>query len=50
MEVSAVNGKRFAMFNYNGLNLCIMNGYFDCDNKETLLRLQAGIQKNKYGK
>lgn len=37
MEVSAVNGKRFAMFNYNGLNLCIMNGYFDCENREQVI-------------
>ena len=29
MRVSAQNGTRFAMFNYEGLNLCIMNGYFD---------------------
>ena len=37
MEVSAVNGKRFAMFNSNGLNLCIMNGYFDCEHKEQVI-------------
>lgn len=37
MEVSAVNGKRFAMFNYNGLNLCIMNGYFDYENREQVI-------------
>lgn len=37
MEVSAVNGKRFAMFNYNGLNLCIMNGYFDFENREQVI-------------
>ena len=29
MKVSAANGKRFAMFNYVGLNLCLMNGYYD---------------------
>lgn len=32
IEVSAINGKRFAIFNYNGLTLCIMNGYYDCMN------------------
>lgn len=34
MEVSAANGKRFAMFNNKGLNLCIMNGYYDSENPE----------------
>ena len=29
MKVSATNGKRFAMFNNDGLNLCFMNGYYD---------------------
>ena len=29
MKVSAQNGTRFAMFNNDGLNICIMNGYFD---------------------
>lgn len=29
MKVSATNGKRFAMFNNDGLNLCLMNGYYD---------------------
>lgn len=29
MKVSATNGKRFAMFNNPGLNLCLMNGYYD---------------------
>lgn len=28
-KVSATNGKRFAMFNNPGLNLCLMNGYYD---------------------
>lgn len=31
-KVSAVNGKRFAMFQNEGLNLCIMNGYYDEEN------------------
>lgn len=29
MKVSATNGKRFAMFHYTGLNLCLLNGYYD---------------------
>ena len=29
MKVSATNGKRFVMFNNPGLNLCLMNGYYD---------------------
>lgn len=29
MKVSATNGKRFAMFQNEGLNLCLMNGYYD---------------------
>lgn len=29
MKVSAINGKRFAVFNAPGLNLCLMNGYYD---------------------
>lgn len=29
MPVSAVNGERFAMFQGGGLNLCLMNGYYD---------------------
>ena len=29
MKVSATNDKRFAMFNNHGLNLCLMNGYYD---------------------
>lgn len=32
MKVSAANGKRFAMFNNSGLNLCLMNGYYDSEN------------------
>lgn len=32
MKVSAVNGKRFAMFNNKGLTLCLMNGYYDNEN------------------
>ena len=29
MKVSAANGKRFAMFNSEGFDLCLMNGYYD---------------------
>ncbi len=29
MKVSATNGNRFAMFNNEGLNLCLMNGFYD---------------------
>lgn len=32
MKVSAVNGTRFAVFNNPGLNLCLMNGYYDSEN------------------
>ncbi len=42
MEVSATRGKRFAMFNSNGLTLCIMNGYYDSENSEQV------ITKGKY--
>lgn len=28
-KVNAINGKRFAVFNLDGLNLCLMNGYYD---------------------
>lgn len=35
MKVSATNGKRFAMFHQPGsLNLCLMNGYYDVENRE----------------
>ncbi len=34
MKVRATNGKRFAMFDIQGLNLCLMNGYYDIQNKE----------------
>lgn len=32
MKVSAINGKRFAIFQNEGLNLCLMNGYYDAEN------------------
>lgn len=25
------------MFNHEGLNLCIMNGYYDCENREQVI-------------
>lgn len=37
MKVSATNGKRFAMFNNDGLNLCLMNGYYDDENKSQVI-------------
>lgn len=37
MKVSATNGKRFAMFNNDGLNLCLMNGYYDDENKAQVI-------------
>lgn len=33
-DVSAQNKTRFAIFNINGLCLCLMNGYFDAKNPE----------------
>lgn len=37
MKVSATNGKRFAMFQNEGLNLCLMNGYYDVQHPEQLV-------------
>ncbi len=37
-KVNAINGKRFAIFNLDGLNLYLMNGYYDSlhpEQKET---------------
>ncbi len=36
-KVSAVRGKRFAMFQGDGLNLCLMNGYFDKENADQVI-------------
>lgn len=36
-KVSATNGKRFAMFHMKGLNLCLMNGYYDVQHPEQLV-------------
>ena len=37
MEVSAVNGNRFAMFHNEGLKLCLMNGYYDDEHREKVI-------------
>lgn len=37
MKVSAANGKRFAIFNNPGLNLCLMNGYYDEENSSQVM-------------
>ena len=42
MKVSVLNGKRFAIFNNKGLNLCIMNGYYDNENPNQV------VTKGKY--
>lgn len=34
MKVSATNGERFAVFNNDGLNICLLNGYYDTDHPE----------------
>lgn len=35
MKVSARNGERFAVFNNDGLNICLFNGYYDAEQMET---------------
>ena len=37
MKVSATNGTRFAVFNNEGLNICLMNGYYDNQNKDSVI-------------
>ena len=37
LRVSAINGKRFAVFNHPGLNLCLMNGHYDDVNREQVI-------------
>lgn len=37
MKVSAMNGNRFAMFHNEGLNLCLMNGYYDDENSNQVI-------------
>lgn len=34
MKVSATNGERFAVFNNDGLNVCLLNGYYDAEHSE----------------
>lgn len=36
MEVSAINGERFAVFNNDGLNICLFNGYYDAEHPEQM--------------
>lgn len=36
MEVSAINGERFAVFNNEGLNICLFNGYYDAEHPEQM--------------
>lgn len=36
MEVSARNGERFAVFNDNGLNICLFNGCYDAEHPEQM--------------
>lgn len=34
MKVSATNGERFAVFNNDGLSICLLNGYYDSEHSE----------------
>ena len=34
MKVSETNGERFAVFNNDGLNICLLNGYYDAKHPE----------------
>ncbi len=36
MKVSASNDTRFAVFNSSGLNICLMNGYYDNYHKDRI--------------
>lgn len=36
MEVSARNGERFAVFNNDGLNICLFNGCYDAEHPEQM--------------
>lgn len=36
MKVSARNGERFAVFNNDGLNICLFNGYYDVEHPEQM--------------
>ena len=37
MKVSESNGKRFAVFKCEGLTLCLMNGYYDDENRSHIV-------------
>ena len=37
MEVTATNGKRFAVFHSDGFTLCLMNGYYDDENRNQVI-------------
>lgn len=36
MQVSETNGERFAVFNNDGLNICLLNGYYDAKHPEQI--------------
>lgn len=36
MKASATNGERFAVFNNDGLNICLLNGYYDAEHPEQI--------------
>ena len=36
MEVSTTNGERFAVFNNDSLNICLLNGYYDTEHPEQI--------------
>lgn len=38
MKVSATNGNRFAMFKNTGLNICLMNGFYDVQNPDRVIK------------
>ena len=38
VKVSAVNGTRFAVFQNEGLTICLMNGYYDVQNPEKVVK------------
>ena len=37
MKVSETNGERFAVFNNDGLNICLLNGYYDAKHPEQVI-------------
>jgi len=36
MKVCETNGERFAVFNNDGLNICLLNGYYDAKHPEQI--------------